>query len=123
MMTKSRNAIIAVLTLCLSHLPNVAFAEVAMNNTQQMVPTSVVVEEFNRQQTEAKVLNFINKDEVQTKLVSQGLSADEAKLRVASLSNQELQTLATQIDQAQYGGDILVAILLVVLIIFLVKRI
>lgn len=123
MMTKSRNAIIAVLTLCLSHLPNVAFAEVAMNNTQQMVPTSVVVEEFNRQQTEAKVLNFINKDEVQTKLVSQGLSADEAKLRVASLSNQELQTLATQIDQAQYGGDILVAILLVILIIFLVKRI
>ncbi len=121
-MTKYRNVIIAVLSLCLSHLPNVAFAEVAMNEATQMVPTSVVVEEFNRQQTETKVLNFINKDDVQKKLVSQGLNADEAKMRVASLSNQELQSLSTQIDQAQYGGDILVAILLVVLIIFLVKR-
>ena len=121
-MTKYRNVIIAVLSLCLSHLPNVAFAEAAMNQTTQMVPTSVVVEEFNRQQTEAKVLNFINKDDVQKKLVSQGLNADEAKSRVASLSNQELQNLSIQIDQAQYGGDILVAILLVVLIIFLVKR-
>ena len=121
-MTKYRNVIIAVLSLCLSHLPNVAFAEVAMNEATQMVPTSVVVEEFNRQQTETKVLNFINKDDVQKKLVSQGLNADEANMRVASLSNQELQSLSTQIDQAQYGGDILVAILLVVLIIFLVKR-
>lgn len=121
-MTKYRNVIIAVLSLCISHLPNVAFAEVAMNEATQMVPTSVVVEEFNRQQTETKVLNFLNKDDVQKKLVSQGLNADEAKMRVASLSNQELQSLSTQIDQAQYGGDILVAILLVVLIIFLVKR-
>lgn len=121
-MTKYRNIVIAVLTICLSHLPNVAFAEVAMDHAQQMVPTSVVVEEFNRQQTEEKVLNFLNKDEVQKKLVAQGLNADEAKLRVASLSNQELQSLSKQIDQAQYGGDILVAILLVVLIIFLIKR-
>ena len=121
-MTKYRNVIIAVLSLCLSHLPNVAFAEVAINQANQMVPTSVVVEDYNRQQVEAKVLNFLNKDDVQKKLVSQGLSADEAKSRIASLSNQELQSLSKQIDQAQYGGDILVAILLVVLIIFLIKR-
>jgi hypothetical protein len=112
--------IITVLTVMLSHVPNVAAAEIASN---QMVPTEAVVADLSRAQTEAKVLNYLSKSEVQQKLIENGVSPDEASARLASLSDQELKNLSVQIDKAQYGGDILFAILIVVLIIYLIKRI
>lgn len=117
-----RFLVVVTITVMLSHLPNVAFAEVALTQNQ-MVSTSVLVDELSREQTEQKVISYLNKDDVKQKLMDNGISADEANSRIASLSNQELQKLSQQIDQAQYGGDILYAILIVVLIIFLLQRI
>ena len=110
-----------VLLLSLSSLPQVAFAETVAHS--KMISTATVIEQFNRKATQEKVANYLNQQDIEKKLVEQGVSVDEAKQRIASLSDVELQNLSQQIDKAQYGGDILFTILIVILIIYLVKRI
>lgn len=114
---------IAVLSLTLSHIPNIVFAETIQAQKKMMISTSEVLENFDRKLAQEKVANYLNKNDVELKLVAQGISVAEAKARVMSLSDQELQNLSEQVDKAQYGGDILVTVLLIVLIIYLVKRI
>ena len=111
-----------VLSLSISHLPQVAFAETVVHNNK-MISTTDVLEQFNRKATQEKVSTYLSQQDIEKKLVEQGVSADEAKQRIASLSDAELQNLSQQIDKAQYGGDILFTILIIVLIVFLVKRI
>ncbi|MFM6928457.1 MAG: PA2779 family protein [Bdellovibrio sp.] len=105
------------MAVVISNVPALAMAEV------QMIPTQVVVDELSRAEALNRVNNFLSRTDVQKSLVERGVSAEEAALRVASLSEVELNRLSGQIEQAKAGGDILVAILLVVLIIFLIKRI
>lgn len=112
---------VGILSLSLSHLPQVVFAETIQNN--KMVSTAEVLERFNRKTTEDKVSSYLNQKQIEQKLVEQGVTVSEAQARMASLSDAELQNLSQQIDKAQYGGDIFVTVLLIVLIIFLVKRI
>jgi hypothetical protein len=69
------------------------------------------------------VLGYLNEGHVRDQLIQNGVAPEEASVRLASLSDQELRQLATQVQEARAGGDILVTILLVVLIVFLVKRI
>lgn len=113
---------VAVLSLSLSHLPNVVLAE-TIQAQKKMISTSEVLENFDRKLAQEKVANYLSQKDVENKLVEQGVSLAEAKARVMSLSDQELQNLSQQVDKAQYGGDILVTILLIVLIIYLIKRI
>jgi hypothetical protein len=106
----------------ISNLPHVVFAETA----DQMISTTEVVESLTRSQAEAKVRSYLDRQDFQSELVKMGLSPAEVSKRVASLSDSELKQLATQMDQARYGGDIfgiLILVLVVVLIIYLVKRI
>ena len=112
-----------VLALLMSNLPHVVFAETVKSSASPMIPATTVVAELTRAQALANVQDFLSKPEVRQQLAKSGLSEREAELRVASLSETELKQLSNQMDQARAGGDILVAILLVVLIIFLIKRI
>ena len=120
---RSKLAITIVLTFLMSHLPNVAAAEKLAAQQGEMISTDVVVHNFNRQRTEQDILNYLSKDKAKETLMANGISAEEASARIASLSDQELQDMSKQVEQAKYGGDILVTILIVVLIIFLIKRI
>ncbi len=108
---------IALMSLMMSNIPAVAFAEA------QMISTTTLVNDLTRAQTEQKLQEFLSRSDVRQKLVEKGLSPEEASLRLASLSETELRQLSNQVDQAHAGGDILIAILVVVLIIFLIKRI
>lgn len=114
---------VATLSMSLSHLPQVMAAEALQTNHSKMISTTEILEQFNRKATQEKISAYLNHADIEKKLVAQGITAQEAQQRIASLSDAELQNLSQQIDKAQYGGDILVAILLVVLIIYLVKRI
>ena len=105
------------MTAMISNVPAIALAEL------QMISTQEVVNEVSRTEALNNVNNFLGRTDVQKLLIERGLSAEEATLRVASLSQAELNRLSGQIEQAKAGGDVLVAILLVVLIIFLIKRI
>lgn len=111
------------MALLLSNIPHVVFAESLKESNSPMIPATNVVAELTRAQAMANVQEFLKRSDVRNQLAKSGLSEKEAELRVASLSETELKQLSTQMDQARAGGDILVAILLVVLIIFLIKRI
>ena len=89
----------------------------------KMIPTTVVATDMTRTQAEARVQGFLNNADVRKALSEQGLSADEINQRISSLSDVEVKQLAGQMEQAKYGGDILITILVIVLIIFLIKRI
>jgi hypothetical protein len=92
-----------------------------------MIATSTVVANIQRTETTAKVQNFLQRSEVRQQLEQSGVSPDEVSQRLASLSDTELQQLATQIDQNRAGGDVVViglgTILLVVIILLLLKKI
>jgi hypothetical protein len=110
------------LSLVLSHVPN-AMASETLLQEGQMISTAEWVSQETREQLTQKVTTYLNKDDVKQQLMLSGISSEEASLRIASLNNEELKDLSAQIDEAKYGGDILIAILVVVLIIFLIKRI
>lgn len=121
---KLRTFLAFVLVLLLSNIPHAAMAEVAQVTHPKMIPATDVVEELTREQANANIESFLKRADVRKELMAKGLSEGEVKLRIASLSETELKQLSKQMDQARAGGDgILVAILLIVLIIFLIKRI
>lgn len=101
----------------LSNIPAIAVAN------QAMISTQAVVAELDRAQTEQKISEYLSRTEVKEELMKRGVSAEEVSSRLASLSETELRALSSQVEQARAGGDILVTILIVVLIIFLIKRI
>lgn len=111
---------IYMLSALMTHIPDVALAETAATS---MIPTSVVVSDLNKAEAQANVENFLNRDDVRQQLMKNGISPEEAATRVAALSPAEMKDLSSQMDQARAGGDILVTILVVVLIIFLIQRI
>lgn len=112
---------IYMLSALMTHIPDVALAEVATSTS--MIPTSAIVSDMNAAEAKANVDNFLKRDDVRQQLMANGISADEAATRVAALSPAEMKNLSSQMEQARAGGDILVTILVVVLIIFLIQRI
>jgi|JI10StandDraft_1071094.scaffolds.fasta_scaffold08078_10 hypothetical protein len=108
-------------------IPNMAFAA---NVQKEMVSASSVLNEMNvvalpanRQQQEKEIRAFLQNDDVKAQLQAKGVSAEEMTSRLASLSDQEMNSMSTQIQQARAGGDLLIAILVIVLIIYFIKRI
>lgn len=104
------------MSLFMSNIPSLALAE-------GMISTVEVVHQLSRAEAQSQLENFVNRSDVREELVKRGLSQDEISSRLASLSTDEMRQLSTQVEQAKAGGDILVTVLLVVLIIYLIKRI
>lgn len=112
--------------LCL--MISFSLVEIPMINSAHagMITTNAVVEVMTRTQTEQKVVEFMSRGDVKEQMIKLGVSPEEATVRVAHLSDNELRKIAGEIDQSVAGGDvggILVLVLIVVLIIYLVKRI
>ncbi len=107
-------------------LTNVHIA-VAETAASEMIPTVNVVEEMSRAESVRNITEIISRDDVQAELQKAGLSKDEITQRLATLSDSEIRELTKQMDQARYGGEavtgILVVVVLVLLIIFLAKRV
>ena len=113
------------LSFLMTSIPHVVWAEAA-DQSPQMIATETVVAEMNRAQAQEKVREFMAREDVQKELIKNGVSPQDAELRLASLSDHELKRLAQQMDQARAGGDvvgILVVVLLVLLVIYFAKRV
>jgi hypothetical protein len=120
-----KKIVIITLSVMLSNVPQIFAAEKAQ--ADQMISTMTWVGEQNREQAIAKLKTFFDRDDVGAQLAQSGHSASEVKDRLAGLSDMEIQHLSTEVDKATYGGDslggILIVVLLVLLIIYLAKRI
>ena len=68
----------------------------------------------------AQLLGVLERAEVQSQLQAHGVSLEQAKARVAALSDAEAAQLLAQIESLPAGGDALGALISAVLIVFLV---
>lgn len=84
-----------------------------------IVSTSDLVAEQQSHIDREYLLNSFDRDEVRTALVSQGVDPDMAKLRVAGMTDTEIQTLNAKMDNlpAASGAVGTVVFILVVLLI------
>lgn len=91
----------------------------------QIVSTEDLATQSSIEQDRARIKNFLERSDVKQKLQTMGVNGMLAEERVASLDQQEVHTLAQQIDSLPAGGNLsnmdmviilLIAILVVVAI-------
>lgn len=120
---KQRSCLLNSLKLFIALMMSQSLQVAAVEKSVELRPTSDVLTELNVKNHRDRVEAFLQKDQVVQKLSELGISKEEAKLRMAQMDDQQIQQMSQQIAEARAGGDILYVILVVVLIIFLVKRI
>lgn len=97
-----------------------------MQAKASMITTSEAFDSTKRDLAQKNVSDFLHRGDVKEQLVKLGLSPEEAQKRLTSLTDKEVKELSADIEESRAAGDlggILVLVLLIVLIIFLVKRI
>src|SRR5688572_1880960 len=91
--------------------------------TAGMIRTEKVVADMAAERE--RIRDFVQREDVQQRIVALGVTPEEASARVASLSNAEVTKISEYLDRMPAGGDgiyiglgglILVAILLVLLL-------
>lgn len=112
-----------LLAILISNAPSLILANEALHRSQEMIPTRVALEDFSRGEAEQEIGKFLERADVETQLLKQGISPKEISSRLAGLSEREIRQLSMQVKEVRAGGDILFSILIVLLIIFLAKRI
>jgi hypothetical protein len=85
-----------------------------------LVPTAQAVDVTNTVQIRSQLHVLFDRADVQTQLEAWGVDPQEARARVDTLSDQELENLSLRMDQMPAGGDALATIAVVSLIAFLV---
>jgi hypothetical protein len=89
-------------------------AQAAMVTTQDVVAESTAVQDLE------KIQSFLSRDDVQRQMQSLGVDAEEAKLRVASLSDEELSRIAGHIGEDPAGQGAVGAIIGAAVLIFII---
>lgn len=115
----SRFVLGLVISFVLTHAP------VLSNNAYAgMITTADTVTALDLERS--NVVAFMQRDDVQKQLIKLGVDPKEANSRIANLSDKEVKHLSNQIDQYQAGGwigGLLVLVVLVLLIVYLAKRV
>ncbi len=87
-----------------------------------MVSTSQIAAQATPDQR-ARVIGFLEREDVRQALESYGVSATDAKARVAAMTDAEIASLNQQIDELPAGGDSILGILFAVFIVLLITDI
>jgi hypothetical protein len=88
-----------------------------------MVSTEQVVTAAAAEQNRAKVAATFERADVQAELQKMGISADEARARVAAMSDAEAASVANKIDSLPAGGDGIVGTIVFLFVLLLVTDI
>jgi hypothetical protein len=70
----------------------------------------------------ARIVSFLERDEVRAQLEARGVATADVKARVAAMTDEEAASLAARIDALPAGGDVL-GVLLTVFIVLLITDI
>jgi hypothetical protein len=90
-----------------------------------MISTTEAVAHLSRTQGEKSVSEFLGRSDVKDQLIKLGVTPAEATLRLASLTDSEVKSLAHDINEASAGssiGGVLVLVLIILLVIYFAKR-
>lgn len=85
-----------------------------------MVGTDEVLSQSSIRADRARVIEFVERNDVRQQMQTLGVDPEEAKQRVQTLSESEIQQIAGQLDQAPAGEGAVGAIVGAVVLIFLV---
>lgn len=84
-----------------------------------IVGTQELVQEQQSNVDRAQLLEALDRSEIRAELERYGVDADQAQDRVAAMTDAEVLELSAGIDQFAAGGDIGVATLLLLIILFI----
>ncbi len=104
-----------LLTLLTIWVP-IAPVHAAMIGTEQIVSTGEVIQNRDR------IRSFLQREDVRDMLQKQGVDSNVALSRVDAMTDQEVQTVADQLDKLPAGGSVL-GVLFAVFVILLVTDI
>ena len=85
-----------------------------------MIGTEAVVNAAQTQQYRERLHNALNRDDVQAQLLARGVDPAQVQARVDNLTDEEMQTLATNMDQLPAGGDSFVGALVFIFLVLLI---
>jgi hypothetical protein len=88
-----------------------------------MIGTETLVASNCKQITRGGLHRFFDREKIQKALVEKGITVDEARARIDSLTEKEIKLIAGTIDEIPAGGDVtgfVVISLAVILIVFLI---
>jgi Family of unknown function (DUF6627) len=88
-----------------------------------MVDTEQTISQELAGQDRAKIIAFIDRDDVLVQLQQKGVTAGEAKARVYALTDDEAHKIAGKLDQMPAGGTDFVGVLLFLFVVLLVTDI
>ena len=88
-----------------------------------MIGTEAVVNAAQTQQYRERLQSALNRDDVQTQLLARGVDPAQVQARVDSLTDEEMQNLAANMDQLPAGGDSVLGVLVFIFIVLLVTDI
>ena len=86
-----------------------------------MIGTETLASQSLRADTEARVQSLLSREDVQSQLVAWGVDVQKAQERAASMSDEELQRVAATLDQQPAGGDLLVVVGLVFVVLLILE--
>ena len=81
-----------------------------------MIGTAAIIDQQQAVLDRGKLLTALNRDEVRKQLVALGVDPQAARERVASLSDEELRSVAGRVQDLPAGGDVLGVALFVFLV-------
>ncbi|GAB4507990.1 MAG: hypothetical protein Tsb0026_05560 [Sulfuricaulis sp.] len=81
-----------------------------------MIGTEAVVNAAQAQQNRERLHSALSRDDVQTQLLARGVDPAQVQARVDSLTDEEVQILAADIDQLPAGGGVVGALVLIFLV-------
>ena len=87
-----------------------------------LIPTEVAIDSGDATKARENIKNFLSRQDAQDYLIAKGISPDEAKARIDSLTDAEALMLSQHVDKLPAGGNpvgIIVGASLVVFIILL----
>lgn len=109
---------VSVWMLALVFTAGIAFQPSAMAANEGMVTTQQLLSQQQHSENLAKVNAFMSQEKVQQMLTERGVNVEDAKTRIAGLSNAELEQLSLQIDELPAGQGAL-GFLLFLLVFFM----
>lgn len=72
-----------------------------------MVETGVVVDQALAEQGRAKIMAWVNREDVRAQLEARGVTTEQAQARVDALTDDEALQISGNLDRLPAGGDIL----------------
>ena len=105
--------VLTVAAVILTYLTCISGAYAGIVSSEQVIVQQQSI--YNKQQ----VIEMLNNVEVQDKLVALGVSIEDAEIRIASMTDQELNQLNTQMNDMPAAGGI-VGVVVTVLVVLVV---